>query len=74
VGGSGISFALRFVTRNSPDSPVELKWSSKTSKKFNHELKDALDAERQILKVLPKIVRAVKSDKLKRSFATGVSV
>ena len=32
---------------------------------FQHELKDVLDAERQILKALPKMVKAAESEELK---------
>ena len=32
---------------------------------FQHELKDVLDAERQILKALPKMVKAAESEDLK---------
>ena len=32
---------------------------------FEHELKDVLDAERQILKALPKMIKAAESDELK---------
>jgi ferritin-like metal-binding protein YciE len=35
---------------------------------FEHELRDVLDAERQILKALPKMIKAAESDELKAAF------
>ena len=35
---------------------------------FLHELKDVLDAERQITKALPKMAKATESEELKAAF------
>lgn len=35
---------------------------------FQHELRDVLDAERQILKALPKMIKAAERDELKAAF------
>jgi ferritin-like metal-binding protein YciE len=41
---------------------------------FVHELKDVLDAERQILKALPKMVKAAQSEELKAAFEEHLGV
>ena len=41
---------------------------------FVHELKDVLDAERQILKALPKMAKAAESEELKAAFEEHKSV
>jgi ferritin-like metal-binding protein YciE len=41
---------------------------------FMHELKDTLDAERQIISALPKMAKAVESEELRAAFEEHVSV
>jgi len=41
---------------------------------FIHELKDVLDAERQLVKALPKMAKAASSDELKSAFEEHLSV
>jgi ferritin-like metal-binding protein YciE len=41
---------------------------------FVHELKDILDAERQLTKALPKMAKAAESDELKAAFEEHLSV
>jgi ferritin-like metal-binding protein YciE len=41
---------------------------------FVHELKDVLDAERQILKALPKMMKAAESEELKAAFDDHLAV
>jgi ferritin-like metal-binding protein YciE len=41
---------------------------------FVHELRDVLDAERQILKALPKMIKAATSEELKAAFEEHLSV
>ncbi len=41
---------------------------------FEHDLRDALDAERQILKALPKMAKAASSDELRTAFEEHKSV
>jgi ferritin-like metal-binding protein YciE len=41
---------------------------------FVHELKDVLDAERQILKALPKMAKAVESEELQAAFEEHLEV
>jgi ferritin-like metal-binding protein YciE len=41
---------------------------------FLHELKDILDAERQLTKALPKMAKAAESDELKAAFEEHLSV
>jgi ferritin-like metal-binding protein YciE len=61
---AGMSHALQPVI-----NPAEVDMSVKNLEDlFVHELRDTLDAERQILKALPKLAKAAESEELRAAF------